>query len=280
MSPERIGDSFRYLLLGQNVLSVLIDPKLIDLLPASFGPYWTENVAYSMGVITMKPLLDIHSCGNADGWVDSQAGNMHIVTYCVHGVVLFVLTYENINKVDVWIRQGDAKGFSLGLQHAMLIALSDRCIGLHGATLICKDRLVTLSAPSGTGKTTLANLLRKYSEAALINGDFALVSVVDEQVVFEPTPFCGTSGCCLNYRLPLSNIVFLSQSLQNTYRAISPREAIISLLSNVFVPDWDSSISDRIHQTVFKIASVLKFSAYAFAPNREAALMFDDLVNK
>ena len=163
---------------------------------------------------------------------------------------------------------------AIALQYAVLLTLKDRCVGLHGVTLLCGNKIAVLSAPSGTGKTTLACLLEEYKDAIVINGDFAMLSVVDDEVFFEPTPFCGSSGRCLNHRLRIDRVVFLEQSADNRWRSLSGREAVIRFLSNSYVPQWDRDVQRTIQNNILQIIPLIRASSFAFAPDQRAAEMF------
>lgn len=172
--------------------------------------------------------------------------------------------------------------YRLGIQYAMILALAKQnAVGFHGVTIICGDQVIILSAPSGTGKTTLANLLVKHTDGLVINGDFALLHPIsDEGVIFEPTPFCGSSGICHNYRLRVNRIVFLEQAIGNSYRKLTPREGYARILSNSFVPEWDEERAAAVRETALKIVETVPMDCFAFEPTQEAAELFHSIVTK
>lgn len=172
----------------------------------------------------------------------------------------------------------ERKCVKLGIQFGILTALYRKCVGLHGVTMLCGNEIVVLSAPSGTGKTTLARLLEKYCDAIMINGDFAMLSVSNEGVIFEPTPFCGTSGRCLNHRVKINRIVFLSQSPINQGHDLFGREAMMYFMNNSFIPTWDPKMQLAIRTNIMKCISNLRVSLFRFAPTREAAEYFFDVI--
>ena len=156
-----------------------------------------------------------------------------------------------------------------------MLALHDHCIGLHGVTLVIKNEIVILSAPSGTGKTTLSKLLETYSDAIVINGDFALLRPTEDGVIYEPTPFCGSSARSLNHRLKVNRVVFLEQGKSNIWRELNGREALTSFLSNSFVPEWNSGFEEKITSSTINCIEALNVNHYAFLPVQEAALYFE-----
>lgn len=66
----------------------------------------------------------------------------------------------------------------IGLKFALLLGLAERNIfGFHALTMLAEKegarRVIMLSAPSGTGKTTHGELWQKLNYACIIDGDYA-----------------------------------------------------------------------------------------------------------
>lgn len=232
--------------------------------------------------IERSDLLHAISMYGGNGWNHFLVDGMHYVIYAENGVNSFLFTYSSNEEPSyaVSIPKGQLRRNLLtAIQFAMLFCLADRAIGVHGVTVICEDKVIILSAPSGTGKSTLGNLLHTYCGAAVVNGDFALLSLDEEgNLLFEPTPFCGTSGRCANYRLRVDRIVFLEQAFDNKFRDLNAREAYTRMLSNSFVPDWDIERRGLIQESIMKAVAAVPMSVFAFAPTQEAAEMFHSLV--
>ena len=70
---------------------------------------------------------------------------------------------------------------------------------LHASYIrLPNERSILFSAPSGTGKSTQAELWRRYRNAQIINGDKAIVYLASEGVSVSSLPLCGSSGICRN----------------------------------------------------------------------------------
>ncbi len=206
-----------------------------------------------------------------DGWF-SLGGE---AAYAEQGRVLFSLA-DGPSPGEVTVRVPHDAGIPCrpGLQFGLLLALRRHCVGLHGVTLLLGDEIVILSAPSGTGKTTLARLLEEHAGALTVNGDFALLTPTEDGVIFEPTPFCGTSGRCLNHRLRVSRIVFLAQARDNVWRELPARDAVNRLMSNAFVPTWNDGLQQPVRENIIRCVPALRIDSFAFAPVPEAAEVF------
>lgn len=105
----------------------------------------------------------------------------------------------------------------------------------HASYISVNGEGILFSAECGVGKSTQAELWRKYKGAEVINGDKAGVSVCSDGVYVHGLPFCGTSGICKNKSFPLKAIVLLGQAPQNTIRRVTGVSAIQSLIKNVYL---------------------------------------------
>lgn len=209
-----------------------------------------------------------------DGWMLQEECGYRQAAYSQRGKIRFALQLGSNQDMLVRVSRILSSYVFTAIHFSMLCALYHKCLGLHGVTVLCGDQIIILSAPSGTGKTTLANLLEKYCDAIVINGDTALLSPTMEGVIFEPTPFCGTSGRCLNHRVRVNRVVFLEQSLINHWSTLTGREAMARFMSNAFVPSWNQPMKQAVQGNIMRCIDSLKVNSYAFAPTKEAAEMF------
>ena len=105
----------------------------------------------------------------------------------------------------------------------------------HASYISHDGKAILFSAPCGTGKSTQAELWRVHKGAEIINGDKAGVSVDADGVNAHGLPFSGTSGICKNRSMPLKAIVLLGQAKENRIRRLNGAEAVMSLMSNVYL---------------------------------------------
>lgn len=94
---------------------------------------------------------------------------------------------------------------------------------------------ILFSAPSGTGKSTQAELWRQFRNAQVINGDKAIVYLTNEGVSVSSLPLCGSSGICRNVSGPLQAIVTLSKSRENHICRLGGKDAVKALLSQLYI---------------------------------------------
>ena len=147
---------------------------------------------------------------------------------------------------DAWYWASDKYHLwnSASLPHLLL---AFRTLIFHASYIAYQGHGIIFAASSGTGKSTQAELWKKYRNAKILNGDKVGVSV-NEPVQVHGVPFSGTSGICENVSLPLSAVVILAQAKTNSIRQLSPSEAAVELYPNVFidrlVPDeWNHGLN-------------------------------------
>lgn len=124
-----------------------------------------------------------------------------------------------------------------------------RMFAEHGGVVLHSSYIITqrgeallFSAPSGTGKSTQAELWRSYAGAKVINGDRALVKA-ENGVTANGILFSGTSGISENVTAPLRAIVLLRQSEKNEIRSVSGKEAFMRLLPQCsYYPDEEENL--------------------------------------
>lgn len=262
--------------LGQYTLNIAADDKFAEVLPRLFGDYLCSSAdACVQGEVKLEAGLSALQESDCDGWNCHFCEGYREAVYRKEGDGLFSLRYGfSADGITVCVPENHAYHIRPGIMYGILLALHSDCIGLHGVTVQCGGKTVILSAPSGTGKSTLAELLVFYGGARVVNGDFAMLSSSEEGVMFEPTPFCGSSGVCRNERVRIDQIVFLGQSEDNSWHDLAGRQAVQAFLNNVFIPDWDDEIRDDMIVNALKVLSRVKTSYFSFAPGRMAAEEF------
>ena len=154
---------------GQFTVQLVGESELIPLFPA---PWYCVK---SVGCETADVVLQIEKgsliCNKpvSNGWSEDDSCGKKRWIYSNGKKVLFALQTEaSHHDVRVTVNESVPNSLRMGIQFGLLLALYDKCVGLHGVTMLCGNEVVILSAPSGTGKTTLGKLLEKYCDAIMI----------------------------------------------------------------------------------------------------------------
>ncbi|MCR5295008.1 MAG: hypothetical protein K6E30_07530 [Lachnospiraceae bacterium] len=128
---------------------------------------------------------------------------------------------------------------------------------LHCAYMDHHGKAVLFSAPSGTGKSTQADLWYKYRGKPTINGDRGLIQRTEKGWLVHGWPVCGSSGICHNISMPIRSIVMLGQAAENSIRPVCGVEAFRLLYSQITVNRWNQShvmkAMDLIEKLLFEV---------------------------
>lgn len=257
---------------GQFPVNVDGDEGILETVSTRFRKYLTTEGPsdYQLHLEMASSLAQ--DDGLPEGWHFSAGDGNGLATYSRNNRAVFALRKGKTHReMTVFTRDRSEIAVRTGMLFGTLTALHEHCVGLHGVTAVCGNKVIILSAQSGTGKTTLSHLLEQYGDAIVINGDFAMLSLDKDRVVFEPTPFCGSSGRCLNQRVGIDQVIFLAQAKENQWGKMTGMQAMKSFMSNAFIPAWESGMQQAIQQNIIEVLARIRVSRFAFAPEREAA---------
>ena len=109
---------------------------------------------------------------------------------------------------------------------------------LHAAFIRWQEKGILFTAPSGTGKSTQADLWEKYEGAEILNGDRAGLRCIEGCWTAFGLPLAGSSYIYRNESAPADTIVVLRQSPENRIRRLGPAEAFRYLYPEVTVHQW------------------------------------------
>ena len=141
---------------------------------------------------------------------------------------------------------------------------------LHSSFVKWKDKAILFSAPSGTGKSTQADLWSKYEGAKIINGDKTGIRELGEQWTAYGLPFAGTSNIFINDKVPISCIIVLRQGKENKIRKLSKKEAFVKIYSETIIKTWDKVYQNDIINTILNLLTDIPVYLYECLPNEEA----------
>ncbi|MCD8383684.1 MAG: hypothetical protein LUC39_01815 [Clostridiales bacterium] len=156
---------------------------------------------------------------------------------------LFARSFQSgPNTVELSLLEGSAPptqnlNSMVGIEHFLL---KENAFLLHSASVIYQGKAILFSAPSGTGKSTQADLWKRHTDASPFNGDRNLLWKRDGQWVVTGSPWHGTSTDCVNVCVPLRAIAVLRQAMEDSVRPLSPVEKMLALHSETTVNRWNA----------------------------------------
>ena len=148
---------------------------------------------------------------------------------------------------------------------------------VHAAVVSCGGKGYLFLGPSGTGKSTHAQLWIKHiGGTELVNDDNP---VVRDGIVYG-SPWSGKTPCYRNVSYPIGGIVMLSQAPYNKIRRLSGIEAYVDLAESVGGKFWDSRIAEGLHQAENRVASTIPMWHLECLPDEAAARLCHDTITR
>lgn len=125
---------------------------------------------------------------------------------------------------------------------------------LHASWVIHDGQAIVFTAPSGTGKSTQADLWAAHAGARIINGDRTMLYLRDGQWFAGGFPVCGSSPYCLNVSAPLKAVISLEKGPVNRVCSLGPAEVIHKVYSQAFVNRWNPADCQCICDLILDLA--------------------------
>jgi hypothetical protein len=145
--------------------------------------------------------------------------------------------------------------------------LFEDAMSIHSASVIYNDRAIVFSAPSGTGKSTQANLWHKHLGCEILDGDVTVCREKEGKLYVYGLPWCGSSGMYINKEIELGAFVFLKQAKENTVKVPGIRDKISYIYSSTFSESLSDEMAQKIAQVTEKIVNTADI--YEFSCNME-----------
>lgn len=221
-------------------------------------PMVTENSVYAMFDVKGEPLLVYH-------WG--------------HRRFAFAVWPERIDAGQVntcWFdpdmrnQPGLGADWFFGVSGLHKALLQRGAAVLHASYIDWKGQAVLFTAPSGTGKSTQANLWKEFAGAEIVNGDRALVRQWKACWYAFGYPCCGSSKICLNRTLPLRAIVVLRQGEENRIEQLTALQKIRALAAATEVYPWDGLEINRALDIATQLAENVPVLKLICRPDEDA----------
>ena len=149
---------------------------------------------------------------------------------------------------------------------------------LHASFICWHDMGIIFSAPSGTGKSTQADLWAKYQGAEVLNGDRAALRKVDGLWRAYGLPYAGTSGIYRNESASLKAIVALRQAKENRIREIRGAEAFRYLYPETMIHRWDPDFERRATDLLLQLIGDIPVYLLECLPDEGAVKLLHDTI--
>lgn len=173
------------------------------------------------------------------------------------------------------VRNGFTPKMVLNAMEAEHFIVQNRGFLLHTSYIRWQDKGILFTAPSGTGKSTQADLWCRFRGAELLNGDRAAVMIRRDTVKVCGIPFSGSSGVYKNVELPLAAIVCLSQAPITTIMHLKGLTAFRRIWEGCSVNVWNREDMDLCTGAVMTAAERVPVFHLACTPDESAVIALE-----
>lgn len=187
--------------------------------------------------------------------------------------------YTNFNKnnlsyIDVYIKN-DCDNIKNTIDIFKVLMLDklfslNNIILLHSSYIKYKNKAILFTAPSGTGKSTQADLWNKYENAEIINGDKTAMQKVNGRWYAYGLPYAGSSDIFKNITTPISTIVVLRKGKENKIERLSLKEAFKYIYSETIINTWDEQFVNTAIDIILGIINDIPVYLLSCLPNQDA----------
>ena len=216
------------------------------------GPGEVQIYTYNIEVRDQLPVPSGRQVARRSDLMVYQDGIYECRLIGVKGMEEYYACYRELlaAEAEIVLARAQVGELHIDPMFSSLFAFERRLVRLDSMILHCayveyKGEAILFSAPSGTGKTTQANLWEKYRGSRTVNGDRALLGRKDGRWTAQGWPVCGTSEVCHNEDTPIRAVVMLSQAKENHAERMTPGKAFPLLYSQITVNKWN--VEDHVH---------------------------------
>ena len=141
---------------------------------------------------------------------------------------------------------------------------------LHSSHVNVKGKALLFSAPSGTGKSTQADLWAEYEGAKVMNGDRTLLRKKEGVWTAYGCPMCGTSNIHQQGSEPIYAIVMLEQGKENCVQKLSAGEAFSLIYPQITVPKWKRELVFKAMELIDDLIASIPIYKYSCTKDKDA----------
>lgn len=176
--------------------------------------------------------------------VESLTGELGGKAFCVSQSILSI--DDDFTKGTIF---GSSKDYN-GIYGCSMVALYGNLIRrntivMHSSLIDVNGDGILFTGPSGTGKTTQAELWQEHRGAEIVNGDMVFIHRDSNGSFYAyGSPWHGSSKYCLNKKLPIKAIIVPVKSEKCLISEIKGMDMLKCVLPEVMLPDWFDGCKD------------------------------------
>lgn len=194
-----------------------------------------------------------------------------------------IVHHENIHKVQLkkskFINGFGAKTV-LNVMEAEHLVIEKNGFILHASYIEYNGKAILFTAPSGTGKSTQADLWCKYRQARIINGDRVVIRMIDGKSFAVGIPFSGSSSYCEKDTIPLAAVVCLLQADEIKIQQINGIKAFSKIWEGCTVNTWNKDDLNKVVNIIHQLLVNVPVYELACTPDEGAVVALENELRK
>lgn len=187
---------------------------------------------------------------------------------------IYAIVEEHKEYADILLRRDMLQEhyhryFLPGLLGLERYIIERNAFAFHSSYIAVDGQAILFSAPSGGGKSTQADLWKKYRNAKILNGDRNIVGRDGKGWCVYGTPFSGSSEYCVNQKTPLHAIVMLEKGPVNIVTRMDMR-GFRKVFSQVTVNPWNQEFCAHVMNLVMQVCADIPVYFYSCTKEKNA----------
>lgn len=150
---------------------------------------------------------------------------------------------------------------------------------LHASYVLVNGEAILFCAPSGMGKSTQAELWRKFRGAKVVNGDRTIVCHTNDSFIAGGIYYSGTSEYCENVTAPIKAIVLLGKAPQSIAASCQGTEAFLRILRECTCTAEFENDLPKLAEFVADVVNGVKILKLDCLPDESAVATLEEILN-
>lgn len=215
----------------------------------------------------------------------SQTKDAYILTWYFESETIKALLPLDGKMVRFYCHPPYSNTLTENLFHAfravfLFCAQNHNIYAIHSVSILHNNFAWLFSAPSGTGKSTHAELWKALYNTSILNGDLNLVSIHNCVPVVHGLPWCGTSETYTINSYPLGGISFLKQADSNHINILDAADKHLMVMQRLITPSWTLEMLDQNLSFSGILADILPMVCLFCTKEPEAAILMKEYCDK
>ena len=210
-----------------------------------------------------------------DIWFWGQSNDKPYFCYINYNNKIHKISIEKENEClvnDIW------KLFGI-IDLVNLFGRFDTLI-FHSSFVSYNDKAILFTGPSGIGKSTQADLWKKYENIDIVNGDRSAINKINDKWYAYGFPYSGSSDYCLNKKCEIRLIVVLEQGDKNKIVKLSGVEKFKYIYGQTAFNKWDKELNIKIIDLVQELIDDVEIVKLSCTPTQEAVQVLKKFIEE